>query len=296
MLGKIMKYEWKSITKIYLLLCLFLVVSSLLGSIVTNIPAFTRAFSRNGGTAVNVLMSLTLFGVILLQAVVFFGVLFASTVYIAVRFYQTMYSKQGYLTHTLPVNYHQLMLGKLLVNSAWYVILILLAVAAEIFYILCLFNGIFSAQAGDGYGNVLGSYSNIFALIFDNLPLAAAQMREIFGIHVGGTVVLLLLSILISTPCSLMMIYGAITIGQLSSKHKIIMSILSYFALSIITGIFSNIISGIGMVRASRLVSETQFGGYLLSMLIPTLLLSLVLGAATYFISQLIIQRKLNLE
>ena len=41
-------------------------------------------------------------------------------IFLGIRFYRSMYTDEGYLSHTLPVTANQLFLSKVLVSGVWY--------------------------------------------------------------------------------------------------------------------------------------------------------------------------------
>ena len=41
-------------------------------------------------------------------------------IFLGIRFYRSMYTDEGYLSHTLPVTANQLFLSKILVSGVWY--------------------------------------------------------------------------------------------------------------------------------------------------------------------------------
>jgi hypothetical protein len=242
------------------------------------------------GTA-EVLYGFTLIGILILQVIVLIGVLMASYIFNAVRFYKTMYSKQGYLTHTLPVNYHQLVLGKLLTNSAWNLIITIAVVTAEIIYLLCVINWAFSGVAlAEGV-----STPDIWSMVGDNWSVIVNQIQLEMGIDLWSFFCIMLVLIIIAAPFSMMTIFGAITIGQLSSKHKVAMSILCYFAINMVFSFLSNIISFVAMARIDYLAT-TDFGRFYTMLFIPMIVLYILATIGFYFISKVIVEKKLNLE
>ena len=54
------------------------------------------------------------------------------TIYLAVHFYKTMYTDEGYLTHTLPVGGRELLWSKLIPMAAWSLLTMLVVVLAAV--------------------------------------------------------------------------------------------------------------------------------------------------------------------
>ena len=110
MLGKLLKHEWREIWKIpAILLGILLVVSVFAGSTFFA-PVWDSELSGLGILAMLVWM-LYYFAII--------GVSIGVTLYLAIHFYKTMFTDEGYLTHTLPVTSHELLLSKILPMMAW---------------------------------------------------------------------------------------------------------------------------------------------------------------------------------
>ena len=96
MLKKLFKYEFKSTAKIMLILYAILIVTTAVGSVVL----YSLDLDQAGESKLASILSVS---AIVLYILAIFAVLIVMYVYLCVHFYRTMYSAQGYLTHTLPV-------------------------------------------------------------------------------------------------------------------------------------------------------------------------------------------------
>ncbi|MDF2820821.1 MAG: putative transporter, peremase protein [Clostridiales bacterium] len=105
MFGKLVKLEFKETAKTMLLAYIFLAILGLL--------AYGLSFT-NISAATGILVFLFVFSAVVIGIVT--GLL------MALRFNKTMFSSQGYLTHTLPVTPTQLYLSKILVAFFWNVV------------------------------------------------------------------------------------------------------------------------------------------------------------------------------
>ena len=97
----------------------------------------------------------------------------------------------------------------------------------------------------------------------------------------------------------MMILFGAITIGQLSAKHKVMMSIVSYFAITIVVQIISSLVMiPITFYTTQQMIQEVNVT--LSATTTPTYTISILINLITaiilYFLSNYIINRKLNLE
>ena len=102
MLGKLMKHEFKTTSKVILPLYLILVVLTI----------FARIFAQSLFTAENSNIDSIGFGLfgglsVILYILGLFAVSIASFIYLLVRFYKNLFGDEGYLMHT-PVSYTHL--------------------------------------------------------------------------------------------------------------------------------------------------------------------------------------------
>ena len=110
MLGKLLKHEWKSIWKIPVLLIGILMITAVIAGLTFALPIWESDW-----------IGLPLSGIMLLL-LFYFAMIAASvgiTVYMAVRCYKSMFTDEGYLTHTLPVSSRQILNCKVITMSVW---------------------------------------------------------------------------------------------------------------------------------------------------------------------------------
>ena len=118
-----MKYEWKNIWKAGTLMLLGMLVVTVIGCVVLRMPGglVTEIADGNNMNATQSWFVLSSFVATLILYVI---MLLASTwgmlIFLGIRFYRSMYTDEGYLSHTLPVTANQLFLSKVLVSGVWY--------------------------------------------------------------------------------------------------------------------------------------------------------------------------------
>ena len=112
MLKKLFKYEFKSTAKIMLILYAILIVTTAVGSVVL----YSLDLDQAGESKLASILSVS---AIVLYILAIFAVLIVMYVYLCVHFYRTMYSAQGYLTHTLPVKALAPFHVKLITSFVW---------------------------------------------------------------------------------------------------------------------------------------------------------------------------------
>ena len=111
MLGKLFKHEWKNTYKIGLLMVLIMIGVTVFGCASFFTPLWVNGF-QNSFTGK--LTPIDILGIVFLifYVISIIGVTYGILIYLGVRFYKSMYTDEGYLTHTLPVTSHHLLLIK----------------------------------------------------------------------------------------------------------------------------------------------------------------------------------------
>ena len=287
MLGKLIKHEYKSTYKVYGGLLLVVVMVTLLSILSLKAPMWTSMLASRTAQRIT---SLDVLAIIMLITYIFtlIGIVWAFIIYSGVHFYRTMYTEQGYLTHTLPVNSHQIFVSKIIISGVWYLIINIAILVSIVAWLYMLINNIY---VGSGEG------SSLWALMMDNREAFAKMMKEIFGSKIGSEVVTLLLITPISLISAITILFGAITIGQLSQKHKVLMSIVSYIVITIVISIIQGIISFPITIRQSfeLMANDVNSLGIGASTWV-SVIVSLIAAISLYFISNYIVTKKLNLE
>lgn len=249
MFWKLLKYEFKNVNKWYLALYgAILAVSVIIG-------LFLMGLARQVGISGDISQPITNnsagFGLTIILFMVFFGLMVAlgiSTLFLIIRrFKNSVFERQGYLTLTLPVNQHQIILAKLAGAVIWS-LLSALTLAISILIIL----GLIISTAPTAFDwNLLGPASLEY-----------------------GNIAYFLLYSLISTITSTLLIYLSISIGQLFEDHRTAMAFLVYFAIQIALTIFA----------FNFAPSASQFTAGMIFSIIQDIALSIVYYAGTYYI------------
>ena len=274
MLGKLLKHEWREIWKIpAILLGILLVVSVFAGSTFFA-PVWDSELSGLGILAMLVWM-LYYFAII--------GVSIGVTLYLAIHFYKTMFTDEGYLTHTLPVTSHELLLSKILPMMAWQ----MLATVAILISVAIFGSMAILALHSDGL-TFREVYRQIFEVLadegfFGNMGLLTF-ITSLFVLFLAGTI------------NGAMMIVGSISIGQMVGKHKVLGSIGAYFAISTVIQMLSCVVF-VPMVifKVSNDTPESVFDILTPSYFGMSVIVILV-SVGLYFLSEYLIRRKLNLD
>ena len=204
--------------------------------------------------------------------VLFFVACIASVVVTAVlliiRFGKTVHGDEGYLTHTLPVGVHSILLSRLLVT-----------------YLALL------VSIGAAYVGIRFSLWNV---------QAASEIKEAFSFAFGSlgmdsnTLWMMVASYGSQLLATVLLIFAAISIGHSFNRGKVGFSILFYFAIESGFSIVSAVIS---LVMMPNLLDESaDFGAVMGSFGFIAIGLNLLCCAVCYVLSWLMTKKRLNLS
>ena len=207
MLGKLMKQEWLSTWKIPTVLIGVVFAAATIFGLFCASPVWDLM----DWWGADVIFSATI--------LLFYGALMCcgvgTSIYLAVRYYRSMYSNEGYLTHTLPVTPNQLLLSKMINFSIWE----LLSVICIVFNIMLF--AAFIVLREVGYRSLFESFQEVLMEMQDILNSEYATGWELF-------MVLTIILILVGTVSKSLLYMGSVNIGQLWARHRVAGAILVY--------------------------------------------------------------------
>ena len=213
MFGKLMKAEWRASRRVIGALCAVVLISGALLGLLGNLLLRESSGSWQLPGFVNVLFSLLSVAAVLAVALS----LAASVFYALWRYYRSRFTEEGYLTYTLPVNNHQLMLSSILAS----VLEILLVGLATVAAVAMAF-GIFAAEL---------PWNEV------DWGLVGRRFEELLSSFrpVAGDVLLVLLNMVLMFLATLLTLMLAVTIGATAAKkHPVILAIAVYYGLSLV--------------------------------------------------------------
>lgn len=213
MFGKLMKAEWRASRRVIGALCAVVLVSGALLGLLGNLLLRESSGSWQLPGFVNVLFSLLSVAAVLAVALS----LAASVFYALWRYYRSRFTEEGYLTYTLPVNNHQLMLSSILAS----VLEILLVGVATVAAVAMAF-GIFAAEL---------PWNEV------DWGLVGRRFEELLSSFrpVAGDVLLVLLNMVLMCLATLLTLMLAVTIGATAAKkHPVLLAIAVYYGLSLV--------------------------------------------------------------
>ncbi len=275
MLGKLIRHEFKDTAKLMLLIYALFAVITLFGSIVLAANADTYWLS----TASEVLLVVTM----IFYGLSIFALFIVTYVYICVHFYKTMFSSQGYLTHTLPIKTTTIFHVKLGVSLVW-------LICSMALLILSLF---LLAIAGT-QGTIFHVDPAVWTdMVTDFEADTGFSFRTFFGI--------LPVSILLSCLVFILMVYTSSCIGQLFSKNKVAASVIAGVILYFVEQIVSSVLMVISnanfwLTGIFDDTSTTMPPEFLNNTLTVSVVWSLCFCVVYYIVCRVILQKHLNLE
>lgn len=262
MLGKLMKYDFKSMFKVFIPLWLALLAVSV-------INRFTAGINHNG---MNSTVPAVVF--LIIYACLIVAVMVLAVALIIMRFYNGLLKDEGYLMFTLPVKPWQLVTSKCLTAT---VISILSLIAG-------MLSVLFIAADGDFFRTIAEGWRRF-------LPYWTSDM--------GVTVALVVLLMIFSVIKSVTQVYAALAVGHLANNHRIGWSVAAYIAISaVLSTVFMSCADLFGRISPhwyfnfDQCSSVGQFNLLLLGLLVVTLVQVVLFFVAT----ERILSKKLNLE
>lgn len=266
MLSKLLKHEFRATGRFMWVIY----VAMLALSVAANVSM--RMLDRTDNGILEGIMIMVLVAWVL--ALVIGGVMI--TVLLIQRFYKNLLTDEGYLMFTLPTTVHHLVLSKLIVAVAWFLVTI-------VAYVLCVFLAVVDNA-------VLRNMMEILHTMYENFSAH-------YAINGAAIVLEVLLLLVVSTAASCLQFYGAMSIGYGFTNHKGLWSVVSYFIISFVLQILSTVaMASTGLtVFDEGFLTLTSMQMWHLTMLGTTGAM-LVLGAVFYIITVLNLQKRLNLS
>jgi|GEM_PF-218882 len=296
MLIKLIKYDFKSMLRIFVPLWISLLVVSVVNRFTIRLSSnyMTSTLYGHGSNAYGVYTASNSIASLVAGLVMFlFGILITAMFVIAAiiivqRFYTGLLRDEGYLMFTLPVSPGQLVLSKGLAAS------ILLLVNC-----LVTFMAIVILSAGP-------EWSEFFATLREYIQLYNLG-------NISFLITLCVISAIVAIVYGICMIYTSMALGHLAKRHRILLSFVAYIGISWGVSIISSLTMSIfnsfavsnelwfvsiieGFVYPARyndfsgIVSLTNW------MLGINTIFSLMLTVIFFFTTRHILSKKLNLE
>lgn len=266
MLGKLVKYDLKAAAKIFILIhAVYILICIAARLLYMDELDFSEP-------AEPLIFSLLLF--ISLMSLLISALSIVTWLQVAFRFYRNLFSKEGYLSWTLPVSGPQHLWAKII---SGYIL-----TAADLIIIAA---GILLLVTG---GNVTAAYSKI-----------ADEVTAELGFSLSTLSLILFIVCLASCVCSVIMIYFSVVIGQLFPSHRVLGAIAAYFITSFIVQIISVVfLILLGFLPGYDITfpNGEAMMDYMFRLLALSSVLMIIITAAQYAASHYIMKKKINLQ
>ena len=285
MFAKLLKHEWRSTRGVIGMLCVIILVC---GLTIGGIANFLMPYAVASGDVIQVeetaiyveetnaadqVSPYAYIACMLLFMTAFAAVAIccAASVFVVIwRFYKSRFSDEGYLTFTLPVNHHQLLLSSIL-NSVIGIVLVFLAAAAAV-VLSCIL--LLMAFPMDFWPEAAAAVGRAFGTLMESMEGNWAIFWEIAG------------TMLLSGLHQIVVLMLAVTIGaMIAKKYKLLAAVGAYYLIGLVQVIVQM------MVMANSVLSEnvgTLFAGF------NWIALLTILGG--YWLMYYLTSRKLNLN
>ena len=262
MLGKLMKYELKATWKLLLAANLLMVVMTILAWSMVKAMDYSSYNDMVDFVAVMVILTY-----VLSMFVVYIG----TAIYLIHRFYTSTYGDQGYLLHTLPVDTHHIIIAKTLVSAMW------VGISVVLIYLSVIL--------------LFASSEEVFMSMMEGM---VETIEYLSGEEITAfTIVMTFIAGIFSMFAKVLKIGACISLGQLSSNHKLMLSFVWYAGIYIVGRIFA------GMYFVLRLaISDDSYVDYFSynTQWEVTLLAGIVSCVVFYILTWYVMSRKLNLD
>ncbi len=260
MLGKLMKYEWKSTWKLLVPMNALIIAMSLFAYLTIRLDFF------DNDSEIVILSGIT---IIMFYILSMFVVVIGTAIYLIYRFYTSVYGDQGYLLHTLPVDKHHIIISKVLVSVLWLMLSIIL-----------IYLSVFLLFSSD---------EAVLEAVWDTM-VDYVESLELDAFASGLTIIMTILAFIFQMLAKVLKVTACISLGQLSSNHKVLTSFAFYYGIYFVQRIFSIMYYVIYYAIDDDLISAYQ-GSWETS-----LIAGIVYCAVFYFITWYLMEKKLNLD
>lgn len=251
---KLLKYDFTQSYRAYgLIFSIFLMVSFLSSFIVVN--KFMEVIVR--GIVITFVISL-----------------FVLVITNVIKFYnESMFKDSGYLTLTLPVSTHKIVLSKIITTAVWYVITVFVLLLGIFISFLPLFESNFIYIIFDLFKQIL----EFIKLIFTNLNMF-----------------LFVCNFIMSFLLFIIKIYFVITIIQTKfvRKNKLAVGIIIYIVLELIISTISGFFFTQNIINQIFIASDIVFS---LDILIPSILRDISFILVLYYLTVYIIDNMIEI-
>lgn len=266
MFGKLMKYELKATYKWYLIISGVLAILSIFaGLLASSVITGASNYTRNTAFTIGGIVVLVIFAG-------YIGLTLTNYIIIIRRFYNNIFGREGYLTWTLPTGSHTVLLVKVTSALIWSIFCFVSLILS-----LLIFLGVIG----------LAQQRNIFeelGPLFEKIGSSLIWQSLLFQV--------------LATISGILMLYCAISLGQLFINSRIVMAFVFGFILWVVLSIIGRLFPSISISELSRTatMSSDTLSDILVVNFIPAYIYEVVKIVAMYFTVHYVTKFKLNLQ
>ena len=291
MLGKLLKYDLRSVGRFWWIAMLTMIGASFSASVSMRIyieMSFRQAYLPGEYEFFFALSMMALYLIFIISAVAMGACILFVAILIFVRYYKHLFTDEGYLTFTLPVSRRQIYFSKLVNAALWLLLSEAVLLACGVVMIVIMI---------PTYGERIIAFDTIKGLI--ESVIEEFRSRG-FWMMVQG--LLGILTVVASTMLSVGSIYFCITLGAtVARRAKIVVGVGAYYVINMISRILATvfgILPVFWVIIALLLFSETtsfMFNSAVSLMMVILLAILSLLAAFFHCLTLNILERKLNL-
>lgn len=271
MLGKLIKHEYKATYRTLLLLYGGLLLLTLLNKVNLMIDI--------DNPILDTVQSFMMF----LYVIIIFATFVVTIIVVIMRFYKNLLGDEGYLSFTLPVSVSKHLISKLVVAATG-------LMTSVVAIIISLFVLLWDADMIE----LINKAWNEFKILLENNGAALF-------------VIILIIYLVIALFTSPITYYVSMAIGQLFTRHKLIGSVVGYFLYSMVSQILSVILLvattlgkwdllSNGNIDLDTALGAEQYLNYMNNLLIGQGIIMIILGVLGFFVTKILLEKKLNLD
>lgn len=262
MLGKLLKHEFKATARLFLPLYLIVLIFGLINRVTNVFKIVGNSISFNLQTTLSIISTMLYFALIV-------AILAMTLIIMIQRFYKNLLGNEGYLMFTLPVKPWQHIVSKLIISILW-IVLSFIVIISSIAILIGVKDTLAALSRGINYFLETFEYAGFFTIF-------------------SYSILMLILNVL--------MIYSAISLGHLFSKHKLLASFGMYSILYAINQIVTIIVLlTLGNKAFNYIVSNSPTPAQIVDFIQSLLPVPIILIVGNFLLTNYILEKHLNLE
>ena len=269
MYSKLLKYDWRATRGILGLLCAISLGAALAGGGTMRYLIWASDYNRESTLliVVNVMAMIACFLSICVCG--------AAGLFLHIwRFYKSRFTDEGFVTFTLPVTTHQILLSSLLNTVIGMVLLGLTICLCIPLWLLVGFSGV------EGF----------FPALWKLLPQIPQMFSEIFRKEEMKYFWAMLVNIPVGFLAEIVVLMLSVTIGSIiARKHKILASVGCYYGINLVLSFVSSVCS-----LAMAFAAEAN-AGWIMGLFGSNSAILLIVAVGGYFLMHFLADKKLNL-